>query len=139
MPTNRVPKGVRSGGQFAASAHTEPAVNINDADFPSVGDADVDQIRALAESNDPLVRAEVTSSIRVPDDVLERLSEADQPTAVRLAAVNTGYAGTADRAAEDPSPLVRAAALAGWDLSDTNRERLDHDPKVQRVMGLIAR
>lgn len=139
MPTNRVPKGVRSGGQFAASAHTEPAVSINDADFPSVGDADVDQIRALAESNDPLVRAEVTSSIRVPDDVLERLSEADQPTAVRLAAVNTGYAGTADRAAEDPSPLVRAAALAGWDLSDTNRERLDHDPKVQRVMGLIAR
>lgn len=139
MPTNRVPKGVRSGGQFAASAHTEPHVSINDTDFPSVGDADVEKIRALAESNDPLVRAEVTSSIRVPDDVLERLSESDQPTAVRLAAVNTGYAGAADRAAEDPHPLVRAAALAGWDLSDTNRDRLNHDPKVQRVMGLISR
>jgi hypothetical protein len=139
VPTNRVPKGVRSGGQFAASAHTEPLVSINDTDFPSVGDADVDQLRALAESNDPLVRAEVTSSIRVPDDVLERLSEADQPASVRLAAVNTGYAGTADRAAADPDPLVRAAALAGWDLSDTNRERLNHDPKVQRVMGFISR
>lgn len=139
MPTNRVPKGVRSGGQFAASSHTEPAVSINDTDFPSVGDADVEQLRALAESNDPLVRAEVTSSIRVPDDVLERLAEADQPASVRLAAVNTGYAGTADRAAEDPHPLVRAAALAGWDLSDKNRERLNHDPKVQRVMGLISR
>jgi hypothetical protein len=139
VTTNRVPKGVRGGGQFAASAHTEPRVSINDADFPSVGDADVEQLRALAESNDPLVRAEVTSSIRVPDDVLERLAEADQPAAVRLAAVNTGYAGTADRAAEDPDPLVRAAALAGWDLSETNRERLNHDPKVQRVMGLISR
>lgn len=138
MPTNRVPKGVRSGGQFAASAHTEPLVSI-DADFPFVGDADVDQLRALSESNDPLVRAEVTSSIRVPDDVLERLAEADQPAAVRLAAVNTGYAGTADRAAADPDPLVRAAALAGWDLSDTNRERLNHDPKVQLVMGFISR
>lgn len=138
MPTNRVPKGVVSGGQFAASAHTEPAVSINDTDFPSVGDADVDQLRALARSNDPLVRAEVTSSIRIPDDVLENLSE-DEQTAVRLAAVNTGYAGTADRAAEDRHPLVRAAALAAWDLSETHRERLTHDPKVQRVMGLIAR
>lgn len=138
MPTNRVPKGVVSGGQFAASAHTEPSVSINDTDFPSVGDADVDQLRALARSNDPLVRAEVTSSIRIPDDVLESLSEDDQ-TAVRLAAVNTGYAGTADRAAEDRHPLVRAAALAAWDLSETHRERLTHDPKVQRVMGLIAR
>lgn len=138
MPTNRVPKGVRSAGQFAASAHTEPDVHINAPDFPSVGDADVDQLRALAESNDPLVRAEVTSSIRVPDDVLERLSEADQPASVRLAAVNTGFAGTADRAAEDRHPLVRAAALAGWDLSDLHRERLAQDPKVQRVMGLIS-
>lgn len=138
MSTNRVPRGIRGGGQFAASAHTEPVVDINGPAFPSVGDADVDQLRALAGSSDPLVQAEVTSSIRVPDDVLEHLSEAGQPTSVRLAAVNTGYAGTADRAAEDRHPLVRAAALASWDLSDTNRERLNHDPKVQRVMGLIS-
>lgn len=139
MPTNRVPKGVRGGGQFAASAHMEPDLSIADADFPSVGDADVDQLRALAESNDPLVRAEVTSSVRVPDDVLERLAEADQPPSVRLAAVNTGYAGTADRAANDPHPLVRAAATAGWDLSEANRERLKHDPEVQRIMRTISR
>jgi hypothetical protein len=58
---------------------------------------------------------------------------------VRLAAVNTGYAGTADRAAEDPNPLVRAAALAGYDLSDDNRQRLGRDTKVRRVIGLISR
>jgi hypothetical protein len=57
----------------------EPDLSITNTDFPSVGDADVELIRALSESNDPLVRAEVTSSIRVPDDVLERLSEPDQP------------------------------------------------------------
>lgn len=139
MPTNRVPKGVRGGGQFAASARTEPDITIDAPEFPSVGDADVDQLRALAASNDPLIRAEVTSSIRVPDDVLEELAGHDQPTAVRMAAVGTGYAGTADRAADDPDPLVRASALAGWDLSDANRERLTGDSKVQRVMGLIAR
>lgn len=138
MSTARVPRGIRTGGQFSASPHTEPAVSIANSDFPSVGDAGVDEIRDLANSSDPLVRAEVTSSIRVPDDVLEKLAEADQPTAVRLAAVNTGYAGTGDRAAGDRHPLVRAAALASWDLSETNRERLAHDPKVQRVMGLIA-
>lgn len=139
VPTNRVPKGVRGGGQFAASAHMEPDLSITNAEFPSVGDADVDQLRALSESSDPLVRAEVTSSIRVPDDVLERLAEADQPPAVRLAAVNTGYAGTADRAANDPQPLVRAAATAGWDLSEANRERLSHDPEVQQIIRTISR
>lgn len=139
MSTSRVPKGVRSGGQFSATARSEPTLGAADTAFPSIGDADVDQLRQLAASPDPLIRAEVTSSIRVPDDVLEDLARADQPTAVRLAAVNTGYAGTADRAAEDPDPLVRAAALAGWDLSETNRERLAGDVKVQRVMGLITR
>lgn len=139
MSTNRVPKGVRGGGQFTASPHAEPALGAMDQDFPSVGDASVEELRILASSADPLVRAEVTSSIRVPDDVLEKLAEPDQPTAVRLAAVNTGYAGTADRAAEDPDPLVRAAALAGWDLSQQNRERLDSDRTVQRVMGMISR
>lgn len=138
MSINRVPKGVPTGGRFAASEHNEPAVGIAGTGFPSVGDAGVDELRTLANSPDPLVRAEVTSSVRVPDDVLEQLAAPEQPPAVRLAAVNTGYAGTADRAAKDRHPLVRAAALASWDLSATNRERLARDPKVQHVMGLIS-
>lgn len=140
MPVNRVPKGVRTGGQFAANAHREPEPGITaDGGLPSVGDACPDELRTLAQSPDPLVRAEVTSSVRVPDDVLETLAEPDQPTAVRLAAAGTGYAGTADRAAADPHPLVRAVALTGWDLSEVHRDRLRRDPEVQRVMGLIAR
>lgn len=62
------------------SAHMEPELSITDTDFPSVSDADIDQLRALAERNDPLICAEVTSSVRVPDDVL---SASPKPTSRR--------------------------------------------------------
>lgn len=110
-----------------------------DADLPDIGRLTQDEIRGLAESPDDLVRADLTSSIRIPDDVLERLSEPDQSVSVRLATANTGYPGTADRAAADEDPLVRAAAYGSWDLSPADRNRLRSDAKVQRLMGMIAR
>jgi hypothetical protein len=110
-----------------------------DTDLPDVGSLTPDEIRGLAESPNDLVRADLTSSIRVPDDVLERLSEPDQSVAVRLATANTGYPGTADRAAADEDPLVRAAAYAAWDLSPADRARLRSDAKVQRLMGMLSR
>ncbi|MCC3292829.1 hypothetical protein [Arthrobacter sp. zg-Y1110] len=131
--------GVPTGGQFAASTHGEPLVRIAPAaGFPDLREAGLAEVRVLARSSDPLVRAEVTSSPVVPDDVLEELSARDQPAAVRLAVVNTGYAGTADRAAEDPNPIVRASAFSSWDLSETGRRRLAGDSEVQRFMNLIA-
>ncbi|MCC3299472.1 hypothetical protein [Arthrobacter caoxuetaonis] len=139
MNPNRVPEGVPSGGQFAAAPHGEPIVSIAPAaGFPDIREAGQAQLRLLARSADPAVRAEVTSSPVVPDDVLEELSSHTQAPAVRLAVVNTGYAGTAERAAEDPSPIVRASALASWDLSEIGRRRLEKDPEVQRFMSLIA-
>lgn len=139
MNPNRVPEGVPAGGQFAAAPHGESIVSIAPAaGFPDVREAGPAELRLLARSSDPSVRAEVTSSPVIPDDVLEELSDHSQAPAVRLAAVNTGYAGTADRAAGDPSPIVRASALASWDLSETGRRRLDKDPEVQRFMSLIA-
>lgn len=110
-----------------------------DTDFPDIGNLTPDEIRGLAESPNDLVRADLTSSIRIPDDVLERLSEPDQSVSVRLATANTGYPGTADRAAADEDPLVRAAAYSSWDLSPADRNRLRGDAKVQRLMGMIAR
>lgn len=110
-----------------------------DTDLPDVGKLTVDEIRGLAESPNDLVRADLLSSPRIPDDVLERFSEPDQSVSVRLATVNTGYPGTADRAAADEDPLVRAAALGAWDLSPADRDRLRGDAKVQRLMGMIAR
>lgn len=110
-----------------------------DTDLPDIGNLSQDEIRGLAESPNDLVRADLTSSLRIPDDVLERLSEPDQSVSVRLATANTGYPGTADRAAADEDPLVRAAAYAAWDLSPADRNRLRGDAKVQRLMGMIAR
>jgi hypothetical protein len=110
-----------------------------DTDIPDIGRLTPEEIRGLAESPNDLVRADLTSSIRIPDDVLERLSEPDQSVSVRLATANTGYPGTADRASADEDPLVRAAAYAAWDLSAADRNRLRGDAKVQRLMGMIAR
>lgn len=140
-PIRRVPGGTSKGGQFSASEHQEAGVAVGSGvrPLPEVGPAGVDEIRALALSPDPLVRAEVTSSLRVPDDVLEDLASPEQPPAVRLAAASTGYAGTADRAATDRNPIVRAVALHSGVLSESNRSRLDADPKVREVIGLIAR
>lgn len=139
-PIRRVPGGTSKGGQFSANERQEAAVSVGGApSLPDVGPAGVDEIRGLAASPDPIVRAEVTSSLRVPDDVLEDLSAPDQPAAVRLAAAATGYSGTADRAAEDRNPIVRAVALHSGILSETKRSRLENDPKVQEVIGLIAR
>lgn len=126
---NHAPANVALGQQYASIR----------TDLPDVGTATVDEIRGLAESPDDLVRAELTSSPRIPDDVLERLSEPDQAVSTRLATVNTGYPGTADRAAADEDPLVRVAAYASWDLSPGERDRLRGDMKVQRLMGMIAR
>lgn len=137
---NRVRKGVPTGGRWAANEHREAQVQVGTVHpFPSVATANVDEIRELAAtSKDPLVLAELTSSPQIPEDVLEQLADPAQDTSVRLAVVNTGYAGTADRAADDPHPLVRAAAYFGWDLSEAKRRRLAADHKVQRVMSLIA-
>lgn len=136
----RVPEGVPAGGQFAASTRSEPRVSIAPAaaGFPRIEEAGPAEVRVLSRSDDPLVRAEAASSPVITDDVLEELAAHHQPPAVRLAAVHTGYAGTADRAAHDPSPIVRASALASWDLSETGRRRLARDSEVQRFMTLIA-
>lgn len=139
-PVRRVPGGTSKGGQFSAVERQEAGVSVGGAPtLPDVGAAGPDEIRALAASPDPLVRAEVTSSLRVPDDVLEDLAAPDQPAAVRLAAAATGYSGTADRAAEDKNPIVRAVALHSGVLSESKRNRLNNDPKVAEVIGLIAR
>lgn len=139
MNPNRVPEGVPTGGQFAATTHGEPLVRINAAaGFPDIGEAGQADIRRLAHSPDPLIRAETASSPVVPDDVLEELARHEQPAAVRMAAAHTGYAGTAERAASDPNPIIRASALNGWDLSETGRRRLSNDREVQRFMSLIA-
>lgn len=139
MNPNRVPEGVPTGGQFAVSTHGEPLVSINTAaGFPDIREAGSAEVRRLAQSPDPLIRAEAASSPVVPDDVLEELARHEQPAAVRLAAAHTGYAGTAERAACDPNPIVRASALNGWDLSETGRRRLANDREVQRFMTVIA-
>lgn len=136
----RVLKGLKGAGRFSATAHGEGNVTVGGApSFPDVATATPDQIRDLARtSRDPEVLAELTSSPAITEDVLEQLADPAQDTSVRLAVAQTGYAGTADRAAHDPNPLVRAVAACGWDVSEANRNRLRHDRGVQHVLRLIS-
>lgn len=142
---NRLPSGVRGGGRWThPQRNTADGISLGgpvppgaESVFTDIGSLDIANLRRLVESPDALVRAELTSSPRVPDDVLERLAEHDQPAAVRLAAAQTGYAGTGDRAAADPNPLVRAMALAAWDLSPENKEAIGNDRSVQKVIEAL--
>lgn len=77
-------------------------------------------------------------SVSTSAEGLDRMQDLDQPFGVRLAAANTGYAGTAMRAAADPNPIVRAAAVNGWDLPAFRRRVLARDPAVQRVMAVLS-
>lgn len=108
--------------------------------IPDVGTADQDTLRGLAGHPDSLVRAEVTASPRVPDDVLVGLYEDDANTAVKIAAVNAGGGpDLASAASADDDDLIRAVAYARWDLPAEDRVRLNDDPGVQRLIGMISR
>ena len=142
MNDNRLPVGVKGAGRWTHAQKETPDFTLGGRPdpevFPDIANCDVDEVRHLADSTDPLVLAELTSSPRIPDDVLERLADHQQPTSVRLAAVQTGYAGTGDRAATDPSPLVRAVALSAWDLSEEHREAIGNDRSVQKVLEALS-
>ncbi len=126
-------------GRFARDQKTLPAIELMRASQPiDAGSAGPGDLDSMLDSNDALVRAEVASSVYVTDELLEEMAQSDQPVEARLAAVQTMYGGTADRAADDPSPIVRAAAYTNWDLSEKKRSQLDTDPGVQRLIGLIS-
>lgn len=144
----RAPAGVTNAGQWVAREKSAGSGLPTGADFdgsnfegiPDIGAADPDTLRGLAGHPDSLVRAEVTSSPRVPADVLMGLYEDESNTAVKIAAVNAGGGPELARAAsEDEDDLVRAVAFARWDLAPGDRERLRTDTGVQRLMGMISR
>lgn len=130
-----------TGGRYTYAQKRIPDVSLESVpgeELPDVGSITADEIRHLASTTrDPLVLAELTASPQIPDDVLEQLAAHDQPATVRMAAAQTRYAGTADRAASDPNPLVRAMAASSWDLSPENREAIDKDGSVQRILAGI--
>lgn len=144
----RAPAGVSTAGQWVAREKSAGSGLPTGADFdgsnfeaiPDIGAADPETLRGLAGHPDSLVRAEVTSSPRVPDDVLMGLYEDEPNTAVKIAAVNAGGGSDLARAAsEDEDDLVRAVAFARWDLPPGDHDRLSADAGVQRVMSMISR
>lgn len=122
MNRKREPKGLSTGGRFAREERGEVgAVSLT---RPAVADA--------VELADSAARADTSR------EDWERLSSPEQPAAVRLAAASSLRAGAADRAAEDPDPVVRMAAVGAWDLSAENEKNLSEDPEVQRIAAYLA-
>ncbi|MEH0110608.1 hypothetical protein V6N00_12930 [Tersicoccus sp. MR15.9] len=136
---NRIHAGQEGAGRFTHSLHSEASVTLSAGqDFPDVTTAGPSDVALMVRDPDPLVRAEAAASVYVTDEDLALLAEPDQPEVVRMAAAGTGFAGTADRAATDPNPLVRATAATGWDLSARHQQALGKDPAVQRLLGQLA-
>lgn len=118
----RDPKGVSTGGRFAREEHVEAPISLGRVAPPVAPEA------LQLEASSP--------NLSLSD--WERFSSHDQPSGVRLAAANSLRPGAADRAAEDPDPIVRMSAVGGWDLSPANERRLSQDPMVQRIAEFIA-
>lgn len=151
MTVIRRPAGAPTGGQFAPAAHPEGDVALGPAG-PAVlavhpQDLGLEVFDWTPERIDELLAdltatesdlLEVVDSPAVNARALNRLSEHDRPEPVRLAVAMSSAPGAADRAAEDPSPLVRAASLAGWDLSEGARRRVDADSHVRAVLTALT-
>lgn len=136
----RVPKGTPAkGGQFTAASHDEAAVSLvagPDADLSKLRDLSEDQLLHLAYSASPPVREAILRLPNVSDSVLAALAEPTQPVAVRVSTAATMFPGTAERAASDPDPLVRAHA-AVWSLDENQQEELLQDRGVRHVLDLL--
>lgn len=87
---------------------------------------------SLCEQTMTATRADVR-----PDELNDML-DPGQPVPVRAAAARCPYPGVAERAANDPSPYVRALASAGWDLSEQARSQLARDRQVQGLLAALS-
>lgn len=143
---NRHPAGTPSGGRFAPGARPETKARLDPADAGTpapmidVLDAEHDQLWSFIEHPDPVVRAEAVRSMLLDGDQIDALMDASrQPLSVRRAVTRLLHCGVAEAASNDPHPLVKLAALDGWDLPPQARERLLADPEVRRAARLFAR
>lgn len=146
--------GTPAGGRFAEGAHDESDLDLAPhANGPAAEDpqliarqalsAELDDgpedIEAMIEDDDPLVRCDAAMRLDISPDQLRRLSDPDaQPVLVRLACATLPYRGVGSRASHDPDPIVRAIAADAWDLPESDRARLSRDPEVTRFLELVS-
>lgn len=137
--TNRRRAGTPVGGQFAPQVHREATGRLGDE--PAEPGSDVDDVYLADETRlwemvrhpDEEVRMRATKGLLLNGDQLRVLLSPDQPVGVRLEAARSAHCGVAELAASDPDPLVRLAALSGWDLPDGVRSSLEADPAVSEA------
>lgn len=144
MDNPRELKGRLGAGRWVKKVNSEADIDLSDdlvADQPPLPyDASAEEIRSLVNSPDHFVRAELPSYANVPEDVLETLQQPDQEFATRQSVLATMYPGVAERASRDRHPLIRAHALfGGWDLHDSDRQRLEKDGGVRHVMEILSK
>ena len=130
-------------GRFTSKDVSEQAGGLGSlgaydvADIDPVG-ATEHELREMARHEDPAVRVDVLTSSQVPYDVVAELADpSTQPLIVRHAVAASFHAGAAARAAADPSPVVRAVAIGGWDLDEATRANLANDAEVAEVLGVL--
>lgn len=141
MDRVRKPPGTPSGGQFAATRHQESDLVIgidtptDDEIAASVG-RDLD---AVVAHPDPEIRIIATANAFITDEHLTNLLDpGSQPVEVRWATARLPFPGIAEVASKDPHPVVKAAALDEWDLSDERRRELEADDDVVHAHRILC-
>jgi hypothetical protein len=115
---------------------------VIEADGPTdeeIANATGDALQSLVNHPDPDVRASVTACPAITDDQLSSLLDpTTQPVTVRWAVALLPYPGISAVTAQDPHPVVRAAALSAWDLDDGLRTMLEADEKVAHACSALS-
>ena len=129
------------GGRWRGREHgTADMVRLT-PDSESILRASTDELWRLIHHPDHAVRLTAARAVNLSTEQLHALADPDtQPPIVRLAVAGLLNPGVADRAANDPNPLVRLqAAATGWDLPDRVRNALVRDQEVALAGAVLAR
>ncbi|MGC0252684.1 hypothetical protein [Pseudactinotalea sp. Z1748] len=117
----RARRGQPTGGQWVASARQASGISLG----------------ATGQDGEALQVEQGAYSPGVTVDELNDMLDHSQPLSVRAAVARTPYPGVARTASHDPSPLVRALALDGWDLPEGDRKRLESDDQVSQLLRAL--
>lgn len=153
MTQPRKPSGTPEGGRWAPTEHAEGdydlappgvrpelvaavAAHPRDLDPRLIWEASPAEVDWLLEHGSSTHVCSLADRDDLTKEQYMKLLDSDRPISARVDVASKVLVieGLAEKASKDPSPVVRALALAyGWDLSARRRQELMDDPEVIRM------
>lgn len=146
----RQPRGVPTGGRYAAYKRPEPNLGLDPADAEDppaatsapdperLASATSEELEAWISHPDPAVQAEALHSPALTDEQLAALADPCRDLSVRwqVAVDDRPLAGLL--ASDDPDPTVRALVAAHADTPEELRSELLADPEVASALSKLS-